>query len=112
MEKAPLNSISRKLDDMLSMPFRSHIISYEPPRGVLVHKFTMYNETSDPFDHLMHFRQLMTLDIGNVMLLCKVIPADLHGLTPSLFHLLPQNSINSFQDISKAFVCNYLCFMP
>ena len=60
----------------------------------------------------MHFQQLMTLDIGNDVLLCKVIPANLHGSTLSLSHWLPQNSINSFQDISKAFVCNYLCYVP
>ncbi|KAL6334630.1 hypothetical protein AAG906_019488 [Vitis piasezkii] len=31
----------------------------------------MYDGTSDPFDHTMHFRQLMTLDIGNDALICK-----------------------------------------
>ena len=47
MAKATLNSISRQLEDMLSTPFGSHIISYEPPKGFLVPKFTMYNEMSD-----------------------------------------------------------------
>lgn len=40
-------------------------------------KFTMYDRMSDPFDHLMHFQQLMTLDIGNDVLLCKVFLASL-----------------------------------
>ncbi|RVW32193.1 hypothetical protein CK203_080082 [Vitis vinifera] len=31
----PIGSISRRLDDMLSTPFCSHIIHYEPPRGFL-----------------------------------------------------------------------------
>nr|CAN82272.1 hypothetical protein VITISV_006243 [Vitis vinifera] len=56
---------------MLSTPFCSHIIHYEPPRGFLVPKFSTYNGSSDPFDHIMHYRQLMTLDIGNDALLCK-----------------------------------------
>ncbi|RVW26343.1 hypothetical protein CK203_110012 [Vitis vinifera] len=63
--KTLLDSIIQKLDDMFSMLFGPHIINYEPPRGFLVPKFTMYDETSDPFDHLLHYRQLMTLDIGN-----------------------------------------------
>ncbi|RVW23328.1 hypothetical protein CK203_100937 [Vitis vinifera] len=49
-------SISRRLDDMLSMLFVTHIISYEPPRGFMLPKFIMYDGTSDPFDHIMHFR--------------------------------------------------------
>nr|CAN68426.1 hypothetical protein VITISV_022197 [Vitis vinifera] len=56
---------------MLSTPFCSHIIHYEPPRGFLVPKFSTYDGTNDPFDHIMHYRQLMTLDIGNDALLCK-----------------------------------------
>ncbi|RVX13455.1 hypothetical protein CK203_021025 [Vitis vinifera] len=63
--RAPPNFISLQLDDMLSTLFGSHIINYELPRGFVVPKFTMYEGTNDPFDHVMHFRQLMTLDIGN-----------------------------------------------
>nr|CAN84140.1 hypothetical protein VITISV_033160 [Vitis vinifera] len=72
---------------MLSTSFDPHIISYKPPRRFLVPKFTMYNGTSDPFDHLLHYRQLMTLDIGNDVLLCKAFPASLHGLTLSWMFL-------------------------
>ena len=60
----PLDSINRRLDDMLSMSFDPHIINYEPLRGFVVPKITMYDGTSDLFNHIMHFRQLMTLDIG------------------------------------------------
>ena len=49
----------------------------------------MYNGTSDLFDHIMHFRRLMTLDIGNDALLCKVFPANLHDQALSWFHYLP-----------------------
>ncbi|RVW22485.1 hypothetical protein CK203_107224 [Vitis vinifera] len=72
-------SISRRLDDMFSTPFNSRIIKYEPPRGFIVPKFSTYDGSSDPFDHIMHYWQLMTLDIGNDMLLCKVFPTSLQG---------------------------------
>nr|CAN61613.1 hypothetical protein VITISV_030311 [Vitis vinifera] len=58
---------------MLSMSFSPHIINYDPPRGFMVLKFSTYDGTNDPFDHIMHYKQLMTLDIGNGMLLCKGI---------------------------------------
>nr|CAN69448.1 hypothetical protein VITISV_007849 [Vitis vinifera] len=88
---------------MLSTPFCSHIIHYEPPRGFLVPKFSTYDGTSDPFNHIMHYRQLMTLDIGNDALLCKVFPASLQGQALSWFHRLPPNSIGNFRDLSEAF---------
>ncbi|RVW39235.1 hypothetical protein CK203_085118 [Vitis vinifera] len=105
----PCGSISKRLDDMLSTPFCSHIIHYEPPRGFLVPKFSTYDGTSDPFDYIMHYRQLMTLDIGNDALLCKVFPASLQGQTFSWFHRLPPNSVGNFRDLSEAFVGQYLC---
>ncbi|RVW17419.1 hypothetical protein CK203_094149 [Vitis vinifera] len=105
----PIGSISKRLDDMLSTPFCSHIIHYEPPRGFLVPKFSTYDGTNDPFDHIMHYRQLMTLDIGNDALLCKVFPASLQGQALSWFHRLPPNSVDNFRDLSEAFVGQYLC---
>ncbi|RVX14217.1 hypothetical protein CK203_011127 [Vitis vinifera] len=105
----PIGSISKRLDDMLSTPFCSHIIHYEPPRGFLVPKFSTYDGSSDPFDHIMHYRQLMTLDIGNDALLCKVFPTSLQGQTLSWFHRLPPNSVDNFRDLLEAFVGQYLC---
>nr|CAN81923.1 hypothetical protein VITISV_016003 [Vitis vinifera] len=94
---------------MISTPFCSHIIHYEPPRGLLVPKFFTYDGTNDPFDHIMHYRQLITLDIGNDALLCKVFPASLQGEALSWFHRLPPNSVGNFRDLSEAFVGQYLC---
>ena len=94
---------------MLSTLFCSHIIHYNPPRGFLVPKFSTYDGSSDPFDHIMHYRQLMTLDIGNDALLCKVFPASLQGQALSWFHRLPPNSVDNFRDLSEAFVGQYLC---
>ena len=87
--RAPPGSISRRLHHMLSIPLDPHIINYEPSTGFIVPKFTTYDETSDPFDHIMHLRQLMALDIGNDALLCKVFPTSLHGQDLSWFHHLP-----------------------
>ena len=106
---APPGSVSRLLDDMLSTLFGSHIINYEPSRGLIVPKFTTYDGTSNPFNHIMHYRKLMTLDIGNDALLCKVFPTSLHGQTLSWFHCLSKNSVNNFWDLPKAFVGHYLC---
>ncbi|WKA02828.1 hypothetical protein VitviT2T_020981 [Vitis vinifera] len=107
--KPPSGSISKRLDDMLSMPFCSHIIQYDPPRGFLVPKFSTYDGSNDPFNHIMHYRQLMTLDIGNDALLCKVFLASLQRQALSWFHRLPPNSVDNFRDLSEAFVGQCLC---
>ncbi|RVX01979.1 hypothetical protein CK203_019529 [Vitis vinifera] len=97
----PIGSISKRPDDMLSTPFCSHIVHYDPPRGFIVPKFSTYDESNDPFDHIMHYRQLMTLDIGNDALLCKVFPASLQGQALSWFHHLPPNSVDNFRTCQK-----------
>ncbi|RVX06228.1 hypothetical protein CK203_027483 [Vitis vinifera] len=97
--------VSKETSCTMKSPY---IINYEPPRGFMVSKFSTYDRTNDSFDHIMHYRQLMTLDIGNDTLLCKVFPAILHGQAISWFHRLPINSINNFWDLSEAFMGQYL----
>ncbi|RVW51276.1 hypothetical protein CK203_075451 [Vitis vinifera] len=101
--------LQRRLDDMLSTPFNPYIINYEPPRGFMVSKLMTYDRTSDPFDHIMYYRQVMTLDIGNDALLCKVFPASQHDQALSWFHCLPKNPVSNFRNLSEAFVGHYLC---
>ena len=81
---------------MFFMSFNPYIINYESSRGFIMPKFTMYDGTNDLFDHIMHFRQLITLDIGNDALLCKVFPTSLHDQEFSWFHHLLQNFVNIF----------------
>ena len=94
---------------MFSMPFTLDIINYEPSKGFIVPKFSTYDGSSDPFDHIIHYRQLMTLDIGNDELLCKVFLTSLQGQALSWFHRLPMNFIDNFWDLLEAFVGQYLC---
>lgn len=103
VNKAPLCSIRRRLDDMLFTPFSPRIISYKPLRRFLMPKFSTYDGSNNPFDY-MHYQQLMTLDIGNDLLLCKVFPVSLQGQTLSWFHWLPTNSVDNFKDLSEVFM--------
>ena len=95
--------------DMLSSPFGQHILDYEPPRGFVISPFAMYDASSDPYDHMLHFNQAMILNTGNDRLLCKVFPASLKGPTLAWFHKLLRGSLNSFGGLWAAFVTQYLC---
>ena len=78
---------------MLSPPLGQHIFSYEPPSGFVIPSFSMYDGSSDPYDHMLHFNQAMILNAGNDRLLCKVFSASLKG--PAL-----ACSKNSHRDLS------------
>ena len=64
---------------MLSSLLGQHILSYEPPRGFSIPPFAMYDGSSDPYDHMLHFNQAMILSAGNDRLLCKVFSVSLKG---------------------------------
>ena len=94
---------------MLSTPLGQHIRDYDPPRGFSVPPFAMYDGSSDPYDHMLHYNQAMILSAGDDRLLCKVFPASLKGLALAWFHKLPRGSKNTFGELWAAFVSQYLC---
>ena len=89
---------------MLSSPLGQHILDYEIPHGFVIPAFTTFDGSTDPYDHLLHYNQVMTLNVGNDRLLCKVFPASLWGLALAWFHKLPRYSINSFYELWAAFI--------
>ena len=94
---------------MLSTPLGQHILDYDHPHGFSIPPFTMYDGSSDPYDHMLHFNQAMILNAGDNRLLCKVFPASLKGPALAWFYKLPQGSINTFGELWVAFVSQYLC---
>ena len=103
------SSALRGPQHMLSSPLDQHILDYDPPRGFSIPPFAMYDGSSDPYDHMLHFNQAMILNAGDDRLLCKVFPASLKGSALAWFHNLPRGSINSFGELWAALVSQYLC---
>ena len=89
---------------MLSLPLGQHILDYEPPHKFVIQLFTMFDGSANPYDHMLHYNQAMTLNAGNDRLLCKVFPTSLWGPTLALFHKLPRYLINSFYELWAAFI--------
>ena len=69
----------------------------------------MYDGLSNLYDHMLHYNQVMILNVGDDQLLCKVFPANLKGPTLAWFHKLLRGSINTFGELWVAFVSKYLC---
>ena len=105
----PSTATIRSPGDMLSSPLGRYILDYEPPRGFFISAFTMFDNSTNPYDHMLHYNQAMTLNAGNDLLLCKVFPTSLQGPALAWFHKLPQHSVNTFYELLKAFISQYLC---
>ena len=71
----------------------------------------MYYGSSDPYDHMLHFNQVMILNSGDDRLLCKVFLTSLKGPALAWFHKHPRGSINSFGELWAVFVSQYLCLV-
>ena len=97
------------LDDMSSSLFVPAILNHNALSHFALPKFRMYDGLQDPFDHLMHFRQIMTLQTGNDVLLCKVFPSSLARPALSWLHRLASNTMTYFRYLSKKFVTQYMC---
>ena len=72
-------------------------------------KFQMFDGSGDPFNHMMNFRQVMTLQCKNDPLLCKVFPLCLNEPVLAWFHQLPLGSVASFHKLLDSFATKYLC---
>ena len=106
---AQLTTLIRGPDDMLSLPLEQHILNYKPPRGFVMPAFIMFDGSNDPYDHMLHYNQAMTSNIGNDHLLYKVFRVSLRGHALAWFHKLPNYSINPFNKLWTAFISQYLC---
>ena len=105
----PAPTTVRGPEDMLSSLLGQHILSYELSCGFVILLFTMYDGSSNPYDHMLHFNQAMILNAGDECLLCKVFPASLKGPALSWFHKLPRRSIILFNELWATFYSQYLC---
>ena len=95
----PPKALIRRPDGMLSSLLGQHILDYEPPRGFVILAFATFNDSANPYDHMLNYNQTMILNASNDCLLCKVFLASLWGTMLACFHKLLCNSINSFNEL-------------
>ena len=84
---------------MLSSPLGQHILDYKPPRRFVILAFTTFDGLANPYDHMLYYNQVMTLNAGNDRLLCKVFLASLRGSALARFHKVQRYAINSFDEL-------------
>ena len=70
--------------------------------------FTMYNERTDPVEHVSQFKQKMTVHSQDEALLCRVFASSLGLMPMRWFDGLRTNSINSFKKLTQSFCSRFI----
>ena len=68
----------------------------------------MYNNQTDPMEHVSHFNQKMAIHSKNKVLMYKVFPSSLGPVTMRWFDGLGEGSINSFKKLTQAFGSRFI----
>ena len=95
----------------MATPFTDEISLIDPPTHFTAPKFTFYDGTADPEDHIIYYRQAMIpTSIPNAKrdaVMCKVFASSLKGSALQWFNRLPAYSIDSFATLAKLFMAQF-----
>ena len=100
--------MSRALNQISRSSFTRRIEEGRLPRQFTQPTFTMYNGRTDSVEHMSHFNQRMTVHSKNETLMCKVFPSSLRTVAMRWFDGLKEGSINSFQELIRAFGARFV----
>ena len=102
------NAISKALRQISKSLFTRKIKRAKLPRQFTQPIFTMYNNQTDPMEHVSHFNQKMAINSKNEVLMYKVFPSSLGPITMRWFDGLGEGSINSFKELTQAFGSRFI----
>ncbi|GFY97532.1 hypothetical protein Acr_12g0000730 [Actinidia rufa] len=93
------------------LPFTERVL-----RALISSKFKLpaqlgvYEGKTDPIDHLDSYKSLMSLQGCSDEVMCKAFSATLKGPARSWFRKLSPGTIDSFGDLSRLFVANFMSY--
>ncbi|XP_057756300.1 uncharacterized protein LOC130975529 [Arachis stenosperma] len=88
-------------------PFHRSILEVRLPKHFDKPTDMRYDGTQDPLEHLTAFEARMNLEGVGDEVRCRAFPVTLAGPAIRWFNGLPQGSIYSFSDISRAFLAQF-----
>ena len=91
------DAISRALDQLSKSPFTRRIEGATLPRRFQQPAFTLYNNITDPVEHVSQFNQRIAVHSKNEVLMCKVFPSSLGPVAMRWFNGLKANSVDSYR---------------
>ena len=89
-------------------PFTASINGYPLSSKFKLPFLDSYDGTRDPFDHIATFKTTMHLQGVPDEIMYRAFPTTLKGSARVWFNKIPPNSVNSFKELSKFFVNNFI----
>ena len=100
--------MSKALRQISKSPFTRRFDRANLPQWFTQPTFTIYNGRIDPVEHVNQFNQRMVVHSKNKALLCRVFPSSLGPVAMRWFNDLEKGSINSFQELTRAFKARFV----
>ena len=102
------DAMSRALCQISKSPFTRRIEGGKLPRQFTQPTFIVYNNRTDPVEHVSHFNQRMAVHSKNETLPCKVFPFILGLVAIRWFNGWREGSINSFNEPIRTFGARFV----
>lgn len=103
-----LDAMSRALWKASRSPFSEDIEHTEMPRQFAPPPFTIYDEKTDPVEHVNHYIHMMSVYSHNDGLMCKVFSSSLRLTAMRWFNGLRKGSIRSFEELIQEFSARFI----
>uniref|UniRef100_A0A2N9EE12 Reverse transcriptase domain-containing protein n=1 Tax=Fagus sylvatica TaxID=28930 RepID=A0A2N9EE12_FAGSY len=97
------NVVWRALDLVSSSPFSREIEKAQLPERYTAPRFEAYNGRTDPVAHIGHYQQTMAVSRFNDPLMCRLFPSSLGEVAMRWFNQLGRQTIDSWDQMAKAF---------
>ncbi|XP_016195202.1 uncharacterized protein LOC107636193 [Arachis ipaensis] len=92
---------------MGATPFHHYILKVRLPKHFDKPTDMRYDCTQDPQEHLIAFEARMNLEGVGDEVRCRAFPVTLAGPAICWFNALPQGSVTTFTDITRAFLAQF-----
>uniref|UniRef100_A0A2N9FF19 Integrase catalytic domain-containing protein n=1 Tax=Fagus sylvatica TaxID=28930 RepID=A0A2N9FF19_FAGSY len=110
--KSQIKAKAAKNLDMLvhrsESPFTKSIDEYPLPAKFKVPQLETFDGFKDPLDYLDSFRTIMRLHSVSDEIMCRTFPTNLRGSARTWFNQLETGSIDTFAQLSRAFIDNFI----
>ena len=100
--------MKKVLSQISKSPFTQEIEKVKLPRHFLQPTFAMYNDRTDPIEHVSQFKQKMDVHSQDETLMCRVFPSNLGPISMRWFDGLRTNSISSFKKFTQSFYSRFI----
>ena len=111
LRKAIKGQIDRSLDRMVRItdsPLTMAVLECPMPSKILLPQLGPFDGLKDPLDHLNTFKTTLVLQQPPDKILCRSFPTPLKGAAREWFTKLPKSSIDSFEQLSNAFLRHFV----